>query len=133
MKTKPLQVTKEVHFRHGRGSRKVMKEGKEPEKPGPLRVPRIARLMALAIRMDQMVESGEVADYADLARLFMVSRARITQIMNLRLLAPDIQEALLYLPMTDGRRAPIREKHIRPIAAIPDWRKQRKLWQNLII
>jgi len=70
------------------------------------------------------------AHYADLARLAHVSRARITRIMNLFHLAPDIQEAILFLPRTDGRRAPIRERHIRPICAVPDWRKQRRLWRE---
>ena len=53
-------------------------------------------------------------------------------VMNLLLLAPDIQEAILCLPPTDGRRAPIRERRIRPICAILDWRKQRRLWDGLV-
>jgi hypothetical protein len=65
-------------------------------------VPRISRLMALAIWMQELVNRGEVADYAELARLAHVSRARITQIMNLTLLAPDIQEAILFLPRSNG-------------------------------
>src|SRR5579864_621420 len=61
----------------------------------PSRIPRIKRLMALAIKFQDMVDRGEVRDYADLARLGYVSRARVTQIMNLLLLAPDIQAQLL--------------------------------------
>ena len=95
------------------------------------RVPRLARLMALAIRMDGLVRSGEVADYADIARLGHVSRARATQIMNLLLLAPEIQEALLFLPRTERGRDPIREHHIRPIAVILDWSRQREMWRRL--
>ncbi len=94
-------------------------------------MPRISRLMALAIHMRDLVDEGEVADYAELARLAHVSRARITQIMNLLHLAPDIQEELLFLPRTDGRRGAIRERMVRPIAAIIDWRKQRKGWQAI--
>ena len=59
------------------------------------RVPRITRLMALAIKFQDMVDRGEVRDYADLARLGYVTRARITQIMNLLNFAPDIQEGVL--------------------------------------
>lgn len=66
-------------------------------------LPRITKLMALAIRFDSLVSRGEVQDYADLARLGYVTRARITQIMNLLNLAPDIQEALLFLPRTTQR------------------------------
>jgi hypothetical protein len=85
--------------------------------------------MALAIRFDKLIQSGEVADYAELARLAHVSRARITQIMNLLHLAPDIQEELLFLPPTDGRRAPIHERAIRPICAEISWRRQRATWE----
>ena len=122
-----LTITKQVHFKRGRGRRKELKTGEAPN-PTPRSVPRISRLMALAIRMQELVDTGEVADYADLARLAHVTRARITQIMNLLLLAPDIQEELLFLPPTDGSRATIRERAIRPVAAIIDWGKQRKAW-----
>lgn len=65
---------------------------------GFARAPRVAKLMALAIRFEQLVRDGNVADYAELARLGHVTRARLTQIMNLLALAPDIQEATLFLP-----------------------------------
>lgn len=51
--------------------------------------------------------------------------------MNLTLLAPDIQEALLFLPRTLRGRDPIQEPHLRPITLVPNWRKQRKLWREL--
>jgi len=129
--TKGLTITKQVHFRHGRGSRKVIREGEAPKAEVVGSVPRISRLMGLAVHMQKLVDKGEVVDYADLARLAYVSRARITQIMNLLHLAPDIQEDILFLPCTDGRWAPIREHVIRSIVTVPDWRKQRKMWQQL--
>lgn len=98
----------------------------------PGNVPRISRLMALAIRYDGLVGNGEVRDYADLARLGYVTRARITQIMNLLNLAPDIQEALLFLPRTVKGRDPIREKDVRPITAVAHWHRQRKVWRKLL-
>jgi len=104
--TKGLTITKQVHFRQGRGTRKVLREGKPKMQKPPGRVPRISRLMALAIHMQELVETGGVTDYAELARLAHVSRARITHIMNLLHLAPDIQEEILFLPRTDGGRAP---------------------------
>jgi hypothetical protein len=124
-----LTTTTKVHFKQGRGTRKVMKEGAVPESPRSA-VPPISRLMALAIRMQELVDRGEVADYADLARLAHVSRTRITQIMNLTLLAPDILEAILFLSATDGGRAPIGERQARPICGVPDWQKQRRMWQH---
>jgi hypothetical protein len=47
--------------------------------------------MALALCFEQLVRDDGINDYAALARLGHVSRARISQIMNLALLAPDIQ------------------------------------------
>jgi len=129
----PLTIQKKVHFGRGRGTRKVMREGEVPE-PMELpegNIPRISRLMALAIRFDGLIERGEVTDQADLARLGHVSRARVTQIMNLLQLAPDIQEELLHLPRTTQGRDPIREKMVRPIAAVLDWKKQRRMWNSL--
>ena len=95
-----------------------------------LRVPRITRLMALAIKFQEMVDRGEVRDYADLARLGYVTRARITQIMNLLNLAPDIQEQLL-LPATP--MANIAERHLRSMASEVSWQSQRGLWHKIRI
>ena len=92
----------------------------------PSRIPRITRLMALAIKFEAMVETGEVCDYADLARLGYVTRARLTQIVNLLLLAPDIQRSLL------ERTAPLEftERHARRLTRIVFWDEQRMLFHR---
>ena len=95
------------------------------------RVPRLSRLMALAIRMQDLIRAGGIDDYSALAQLGHVSRARITQIMNLLLLAPDIQEQILFLSSTAGGRDPVRLAQLQPIAQIPDWNQQRRLWTGL--
>lgn len=95
--------------------------------PGPTaggatsRPARIAMLVALAHRFDQLVRAGDVKDYAELARLGHITRARVTQIMNLLNLAPDIQEYLLGLTAGSG----IPERDLRPIAAEVRWDRQR--------
>jgi hypothetical protein len=94
----------------------------------PGRVPRVSRLLALALRLDRLVRTGAIADYATLAHLGHVSRARVSQILGLLLLAPDIQETLLFLPPTERGRDAIR---LRQLPALPDWRHQRRLWQEL--
>jgi hypothetical protein len=96
------------------------------------RVPRVARLMALALCFDDLVRSGQVASYSALASLGHVTRARICQIMNLLQLAPDLQEALLFLPLTVRGRDPIILADLLPIAAAFDSRKQRRLWRRLL-
>ena len=132
---KGLTIQKEVHFGRGQRRRKVLREGPVTDTPHETpvgRTPRISKLMALALRFDRLIRDGEITDQAQLARLGQVSRARVTQIMNLLLLAPDIQEAILFLPRTLAGRDPIRERHIRPLTNVLDWRKQRRLWKQLL-
>ncbi|MFN0053429.1 MAG: hypothetical protein ACKV0T_14695 [Planctomycetales bacterium] len=78
-----------------------------------------------------MIQDGEVRDYADLARLRRVTRARVTQIMDLLLLAPDIQGSLLLMPAIETGNDPIHERQLRPIVAVLDWGKQQRLWREL--
>ncbi len=126
-----LTVRQEVHFRNGGQGRKEL-QGGQPQPPlPPTHVPRVAKLMALAIRFDGLVHEGAVADYAEIARLGHVTRARLTQIMNLLHLAPDIQEAILFMPCAESGRDPITERELRLIAAEPDWKKQRRMWRRI--
>jgi hypothetical protein len=125
----PFEVTFTLIPKKKRKQDQNAKVEKKNFKPG--NVPRLSRLMALAVRFEGLIERGEVQDYADLARLGFVTRARITQIMNLLHLAPDIQEDLLFLPRTTKGRDPIRETDMRPIAATAHWSRQRKMWKAL--
>jgi hypothetical protein len=88
--------------------------------------------MVLAIHFEGLLANGEVTDMADLARLGHVSRAHITQIMNLRLLAPDIQEKLLFLPQTEAACDTLEYADISPLTVEPDWEKQRMKFTLLI-
>lgn len=124
-----LEISFSFKPKHGRKNGNDLRDEDRCIEPG--NIPRVSKLMALAIRYDRLVGRGEVRDYADLARLGYVTRARITQIMNLLNLAPDIQEAILFLPRTVKGRDPIKEKVMRPIAAIPHWTRQRKMWRKL--
>ena len=127
-----LVVTGSIHIeRKGRGARKELRAGVAPKQADPGRVPRVARLMALAIRFDQLVREGVVADYAELARLGHVTRARVTQIMNLLYLAPDIQEAVLFLPRTVQGRDRLVSRDLLQISCVAAWRRQRKMWREL--
>ena len=96
------------------------------------RIPRISRLMALAIKFDGLIKEGVVRDYADLARLGDVTRARMTQIMGLLNLAPDIQEEILFLPKTRQGRDVIHERQIRNLVKVPEWGQQWRLWRGTL-
>jgi hypothetical protein len=106
------------------------REQPDPTPPSPpARLPRITRLMALAIKFQEMVDRGDVRDYADVARLGYVTRARVTQIMNLLTLAPDIQEEIIS-DGGSGRSFPS-ERDLRAVGAFPIWTDQRKVLRGL--
>lgn len=124
----------EVRFKLRPAVREIQRAEKAPEptvtavrKTG--RYPRAAQVLALALQFQEMIDRGEVRDYADLARLGCVSRERISQIMMLVWLAPDIQQTVLCLPPSE--RAPFSEGALRRIAKIVRWDEQRREWQRL--
>lgn len=95
------------------------------------RVPRVARLLALAIRIDELIRRGEIADMAEAARLGHVTRARMSQIMDLLNLAPDIQVQLLSLPLVVRGRDPLSEPALRALTKEVSWERQRHRWETL--
>ena len=118
----PLRMEYTVHFATQAKGRKTLLHG---EKPAPVgRVPRVARLLALAHHFDHLIEQGMVQDYAEIARLTQLSRARVAQIMTLKFLAPDIQERIALLPQSHGKDV-ITEKWLRCIAQYYEWESQR--------
>jgi hypothetical protein len=124
-----IAIVKKVHFECKSAGRKRLADGPEPVRPP--RIPRISKLMALAIRFQGLLRDGTVWDQSDLARLAHVTQPRMTQIMNLLHLAPDIQEELLFLPEVMKGRDLIHERMLRPLTAIVDWDQQRRRWRDL--
>jgi hypothetical protein len=98
----------------------------------PGRIPRVSRLMALAIKYDRLVRDGRLRDYAEIARLGQVSRARLSQIVSLLNLAPSLQEALLLLPRTTAGHDRVTEKKMRTIASLLDWEQQETQFRKLL-
>lgn len=88
--------------------------------------------MALAIRLEHLLASGQVKDQAEIARTAGITRARVTQIINLTQLAPDIQEAILNLEPTTDHVPRFREREVRTIAILPNWENQRLMWKRLV-
>ena len=131
--TTPLTVKTKVKFGRtgprGRGEIAAAPTA-APDLP-TVRVPRVARLMALALRLDELIRTGAVRDQAEVARVGRVSRARVSQIMNLLLLAPDLQEQLLFLERPAAGVAGVILADVQAIAREPNWRRQRKMWARL--
>ena len=127
-----ITVTKKVFFTRGAQGRRRIVDKPPPTQTIPEgRIPRISKLMALALHFEQLIRTGRCADMTEIAELAMVTQPRITQVMNLLHLAPDIQEELLFLPRVLAGRDPIHEKQLRRICAMADWQKQRLLWVQL--
>ena len=93
-------------------------------------VPRVARLLALAYRIDGMIRAGKIRDWADAARLLGVTRARMTQIANLLLLDPSVQDKLLHFGPVRMGPDPVTEHDLRSLLLHCDWETQRQLWRR---
>ena len=124
-------ITRQIHFAF-KNRRKTAMPGPVPEAADQSgRTPRVSKLMALAIRFDQLLHDGKVANQSDLARLAHITQPRMTQIMNLLHLAPDIQEEILHIPLVAEGRDPVTERDLRPISRLMDWQTQRKAWAQV--
>src|SRR3954465_6519312 len=94
------------------------------------RLPRISRLLALALRFEGLVDEGVFRNYRELAEVGHVSRPRLSQIMQLVQLAPEIQEQVLFLPPTLEGPDRLFERQLRLIARVMDWEKQKELFHT---
>lgn len=99
-----------------------------PPPPEPVRRPaRVARMLALAHHIRWAIERGDVPDASTVARRLGLTRARVSQLLDLCLLAPDIQEAILALEAVDGAE-PIPERALRDVGRAGGWAEQRRRW-----
>ena len=118
--------------RRGRAARpEANGAGSPPNSLPSSRVPRIARLLALAWHVEELVRSGAISSYAAAARLGHVSRARLSQILSLLNLAPDLQEQLLFLQRPAHGRQSLTLRQVLTVAAAIDWHEQRRRWRKL--
>ncbi|MGA2145971.1 MAG: hypothetical protein ABSH49_13520 [Bryobacteraceae bacterium] len=122
------EVTYSVDFAVRRRGRLENPAARQLGEPAEGFIPRVARLLALAIRLEGLIRKQTIADYAELARRGRVSRPRMTQIMKLLDLAPDLQEQILFLPPLPR----LNERNLRPIVGCIDWHQQRHLFEELI-
>ena len=131
MSAETVRVQTPFHFEKGVKGFKIVRAGTPSHQVGPGRIPRVSKLMALAIRYDEMIQNGTIGSYAEIADLGYLTRARLTQIMDLLLLAPQIIEEILFLPKTLKGPAPIGERDLRAISREKQWRAQERLWRLL--
>ena len=126
----PFTITREFHTTRRR-------DGQQQLRPGPAlntpkgKIPRISRLMALAIHCDELLRTGQVTNQSALPEYPQITPARLTQILTLLKLAPEIQEQLLFLPRTMEGCGEIQEKDVRRIAMELDWRMPRVCFSTI--
>jgi hypothetical protein len=127
----------EIRYRLPEARNTARKSGRKPagetnrEPAGP-QLPRITRLMALAIQLQGLKhEHADLSDQ-DLARLGHVSAPRLTQILNLLHLAPDLQERLLWLEPNPKGRDRVHEPALRRLTKLYDWRQQRLAFEAIL-
>lgn len=115
-------------FRRRKGHGWAFAEEPEPPPPEPVRRPaRVAQMLAFAHSLQAAIDRGEYRDQTDAARQLGLTRARVTQLMNLTLLAPEIQEAVIFLEAVDGRE-PLSERELRKVVFAGGWAAQRAAW-----
>lgn len=134
MNTEAVKVRYSFHTsRKAMGAPVILKPGPAPKPVPKARIPRVSRLVALAHKFERMLVTKQVSTMAELAACGCVTRARVTQIMDLLLLAPDIQEALLFLPGAEKGRDPITLRELRYVCQPVSWAEQRSRWAELAV
>jgi hypothetical protein len=121
-----MRIEYKLPFRRGHRQRTFLTP---PVAQAPSRAPRIARILALAHKLDGLVQSGVVKNYGELARLGHVTPARLSQILLLLHLAPAIQEHILFASASEAHL--LTEGELRKIAREPLWDRQRVLFERL--
>ncbi|MFM2151923.1 MAG: hypothetical protein RL199_358 [Pseudomonadota bacterium] len=125
--TEPKTVVVSQAFYRQRARRVSFRSEPPPPPREPTRRPaKVAQLLALAHHLEHGLRTGALADQASIARALGFSRARITQLLDLTLLAPDIQVAVLRMEAVDGVE-PMAERELRAIGREASWATQRTL------
>lgn len=125
-----ITVHRKLSITNANKGRKKLKPKREAASEPLAKVPRISRLMALAIKYQGMLDRGEVSGITELARLCHVTQPRMSQILNLNLLSPGIQEALLCNEQVSYERPSINEKALRRLCLNCDWDHQKQALQR---
>jgi hypothetical protein len=104
----------------------------DPKPPQETKTPRVVELLRKAIEWKDLLESGQIATQADIACQEGITRARVTQVMGLLRLAPEIREQILSIPDV-VRRSPISERILRPIEIMTDYRDQLQEFHKFLV
>lgn len=90
---------------------------RSPRSPRGPRAPRVVELLRKAQEWRRQLEAAEIPNQAAIARQEGITRARVTQVLGLLRLSPEIQEHILSIPDTASRPC-VTERTLRPIVRI---------------
>ena len=117
-------------FRHRRSDGCSFEDQPPAPPPEPIRRPaRVALMLALAWKIREAIDDGVVESQAEVAERLGLTRARVTQLLNLTLLPVPVQEEVLFLEAVDGRE-PLSERRLREVVRLESWAEQRLLWKT---
>ena len=103
----------------------------KPKPPKEPKTPRVVELLQMALEWQRELDAGEVDTQAEIARREGITRARVTQIMALLRLAPEIQDLILAMPEGVGRPA-ISERVLRPLMQLENQMDQAARFRELL-
>jgi len=106
------------------------KPPKTPKAPKAPKTPKVIELLKTAQEWRRQLDAGDVTSQAEIARREGVTRARVTQVMGLLRLAPDLQESILELEAVDGVGL-VSERALSDVIRIECWASQREAWKRL--
>ena len=117
-------------FRHRRSDGCSFEEQPPAPPPEPVRRPaRVAVMLALAWKIRGAIDEGVVESQAEVAERLGLTRARVTQVMDLTLLPVSVQERVLFLEAVDGVEV-VTERGLRGVAHLVGWAEQMAVWEN---
>ncbi|MCP3105473.1 hypothetical protein LZ198_42095 [Myxococcus sp. K15C18031901] len=120
-------------FSEKRKKRVVLQEAPPPPPPAPVRRPaHVARMLALAHHLQGAIDRELVPNRATVARKLGLTRARVTQLLDLLLLAPDLHARVREFEAIDGAE-PMAERTLRAVAHAGTWAEQRAAWAKVAI
>lgn len=115
----------------GAGKGFVSESPSPPAFARPRRPARVAIMLAVAHKIAAAIARGQLRGQSDAAQRLRVTRARVTQLLGLLTLAPDLQERVLFLEAVDDVE-PLTEQAFRKVTRALRWAEQRAISRSLL-
>ena len=95
----------------------------EPSEPEIYRNP-----VKIALQYQEMLDGGKAKSQAELAQALGVSRAKVTQMLNVLKLDEEIKAFMLSMDDGDERLSVLTERKLRSLVKIPEHLQKERFW-----